>query len=84
MKKSIVFLAAFFIVALAALAATGTGWVKVKDTCNNCTITELEYKCGKCSSAMKSGKATVKPDHWLEYPFKCTKCTHSCTYKCKY
>lgn len=84
MKKSIVFLAAFFVVVLAALAATGTGWVKVEDTCEKCTITNLEHTCGKCNSAMNGGTPEVKPDHWLEYTFKCTNCTHSCTYKCKY
>ena len=82
MKKSIVFLAAFFVVALAALAATGMKWVCVHDSCGKCVINDIDRKCGLCGGFMKSGKSEWKPGDWIQSTYTCKKCNHQAIYKC--
>lgn len=68
------------------IAATG-GWVRVKDDCiKKCTITDYEYKCGKCGTSMStSWKWENNQMKYMLYTFTCKNdnCKHSCQYKIK-
>ena len=83
MKKSIFFLAAFFIVAMTAFAVTRMKWICVEDTCERCIINDDTRKCGVCGGFMNSGKDVVKPGGWVQSPYTCNKCGHQTIYKCK-
>ena len=82
MKKSIVFLAAFFVAVLATFAATvASQLIRVEDSCGRCVINDDERKCGKCGGFMKIEEGVVKPEYWILYTYKCKDCGHTAIFK---
>lgn len=81
--KALIILAAILTVSITVFAASSK-WEKVNDSCENCKITDYEYKCGKCDSSM-SWKAKTE-GKYLIYTFTCNSesCKHKCVYKTKY
>ncbi|MBR6339687.1 MAG: hypothetical protein IKR63_06145 [Alloprevotella sp.] len=83
MKKKGIMMVAIIMVAISAFAAVNGGWIKVKDSCDNCSITSYSYKCGKCNSGMSFSTKWDNKQIYLVYTFTCRKCHHQCIYKIK-
>lgn len=88
MAKVLSVISAAVVLTASGIAASGR-WEKVTDNnCNNCTITDYEYTCGKCGSGMSSSSKWDSKQEYLIYTFKCKDskkkgCTHSCVYNYK-
>ena len=88
LTKVIVAVSAAMVLTASGIAATGP-WIKVNDSCGKCNITQTEYTCGKCGSAMSaSWKWEDDSMKYMLYTFTCKDrnkkgCKHSCQFKCK-